>query len=70
MRRRRHFRGIRVRLECGCWTVIATSFYRIDRRTQGVLLGGAVRRGVWCENHEHPGAQMIQEVGPTVRLDR
>lgn len=68
MRRARHFRGIAVRLECGCWKTISTSFYRIDARTRAVILGHAVRAGVWCKDPAHPGAQMIQEVGGNVRL--
>ena len=76
MTRERHFRWILVRLECGCWNVLPTSLYRIEAVTKAMIIGHAVRTGVWCrqaaetaEGRQHRGAQMIQEVGETVRLE-
>jgi hypothetical protein len=47
--RKRFFRGIRVELECGHEEVLPSSWYRLSASLISVLLGYAVRRGVWCK---------------------
>lgn len=42
------FRGIKVKLECGCFAVISTSFYRISAVRYSLLIGSHLRSGIWC----------------------
>lgn len=47
--RRRYFRGVAVVLECGHSAVLSSSWYRLSAALVSVLLGHAVRGGVWCK---------------------
>lgn len=49
--RAKHFRGVMVKLECGCWVVEGTSFYRISKSIRATLVNYCNRRGVWCLKH-------------------
>lgn len=46
--RQRHFRGVKVGLECGHNAVLSTSWWRLSKALVAVLVGDAVRKGVWC----------------------
>lgn len=46
--RRRFFRAVRFKLECGHTEDEVTSFYRMDRRRLSCLIGSMNRRGIWC----------------------
>jgi hypothetical protein len=47
--RQRHFRGIRLELECGHVVVLSSSWFRLTAALVAVLVGHAVRGGAWCE---------------------
>ena len=49
MKRRRHFRGVLVTLECGHVEILPSCWWRLSAALVSVLVGNAVRRGVWCE---------------------
>ena len=46
--KKRHFRAVRVKLECGHEEEIATSFYRLSKPCVSIIYGQAIRGGVWC----------------------
>ena len=48
MARKRHFRSLVFKLECGHTAEHATSFWRVDKRRGSCIIGACVRRGVWC----------------------
>jgi hypothetical protein len=48
MKRRRFDRFVRVQLECGCLADLHTGSYRVSATQKALVLGHAVRRGVWC----------------------
>lgn len=66
MTRQRHFRGLKIKLECGYVAVAATSFYRLSRDRQAAIGSALVRRGVWCFEC-NATCQPIRSLG-TVRL--
>lgn len=50
-KRKRYFRVVRVKLECGCTADLNTGRYRVGKDTTHVIVGNAARRGVWCFTH-------------------
>lgn len=66
---RRYFRGVRVRLECGHETVIATSFYRLSESRVSAVVRSAIRTGIWCLQCEHGGQCQVVEYLGTCRLE-
>lgn len=48
MNRARHFRAVRVRLECGHEKDLNTSRYRVSADLASLVVMDAVRSGVWC----------------------
>src|SRR5688572_11494158 len=66
MVRRRFFRGVCVGLECGHDGVLPSSWWRMSAALVSVLVGHAVRNGVWCSECKafcHP-----ERIKRTVRL--
>ena len=57
--RRRFFRVVRVRAECGCLVDLQTSAYRVPKSMLSGILSHHVRLGVWC--HVHPGRAAFTE---------
>lgn len=66
-RRRAHFRGLRVALECGHEVVQSTGLYRLTEARVACLAGALVRRGVWCSDCEAT-CQPVRFLG-TTRLE-
>lgn len=48
MNRKRHFRGISIKLECKHIHTEATSYYRLPKSLVAVLYDDLIRSGVWC----------------------
>lgn len=46
--RKRHFRFIRVELECGHFSDLNTGRYRVSADVREIIVQHAVRSGVWC----------------------
>ena len=46
--RKRFFRGIRIELECGHSELLNTSRFRVQQSLKSLLVGDAVRKGVFC----------------------
>ena len=51
MKRRRFFRAVRVKLECGCNYDINTSRWRVTKDLAACIVGDALRKGCWCHKH-------------------
>lgn len=66
-RRRRHFRGVRVSLECGHEKVLSSSWWRLSAALVAVLVGQAVRGGTWCQ--QCSATCMPERVIGTCRLE-
>ena len=64
-----YFRGIRVELECGHETVVATSFYRLVKARVSVILGSVESKGVWCFKCKHGGQALPVKYLGTCRLN-
>ena len=47
-RRRRFFREVHVRLDCGHVTEINTSRFRVSKDLAAIIVLGRARRGCWC----------------------
>ena len=52
MSRKRHFREIRVKLECGHVAHLNTSRFRVSEALAAILFGDAIRDGAWCHECE------------------
>lgn len=66
-RRQRFFRGVRLTLECGHEAVLPSSYWRLSAALVGVLVGHAVRGGVWCQRCS--ALCQPEQVLGTVRLE-
>lgn len=60
--RKRYFRAMRFRLECGHRAVEHTCWWRLDARRASCLVGGYVRRGVWCDKCK-AHCQLVEYLG-------
>jgi hypothetical protein len=47
-RRKRYFRGLKFKLECGHEHVEVTSFYRLNKDRAACLVGHFQGTGIWC----------------------
>jgi hypothetical protein len=57
--RRRYFRAILLKLECGHIHEYVTSSYRLHPVTVALLIGQLIRKGIWCQQ----GCGLCQPVG-------
>lgn len=48
-RKRRYFRGVKMRLECGHVEVRGTSFFRLSEGRAACIVGSYIRKGVFCK---------------------
>lgn len=68
-KRRKFFRGVQVRLECGHTKILPSDAWRITDAYASILVGAAMRGGTWCHECEHGGMAMPVAFLGTIRLD-
>lgn len=69
-KRTRHFRGVKVELECGHTAVLSSSFWRLSEEHVAAIVNHAVRGGTFCmdDSHQVKPRCMVTRVIGTVRL--